>query len=471
MSARSMRSVPLLLLTIFALLVVSISAQAQTSTSANVGINVLLKAKPTSAVLSDLSRYGNIRSVMRSINAVTLRGPAANIRIIRGKSYVKAVGQDAIRTAIPIDTVEAEDFANGINTWNLDAINVTDLGKGRVIGYTGQGVIVAVLDTGLLPTWRQYFPEQRILSNYGIAFQGGGAVDNGAITTPPLKWERDVNSHGTHVTSTIIGYSFNGTPVNGVAPLVRVIPVKVLNQNGSGWSSMIAAGIVYVTNLVRPGGPLAGRRLVVNMSLSGSRLDPVERAAVDYAIANGVVLVGSAGNRGAAGMGYPGAYSPVISVAASGWIGEWRLGSDTSRTNWWFADDVPNPTKPQDFYIADFSSRELAGQDLDVAAPGSWVVGPYQTNQSNRTSYLFLGGTSMAAPHVTGTAALMLQKNSGLSPTMIESILESSAVPISAGCRTVLDPFQNFAGVQICWGANATGSGLVIANGALANTP
>jgi hypothetical protein len=80
-------------------------------------------------------------------------------------------------------------------------------------------------------------------------------------------------------------------------------------------------------------------------------------------------------------MGYPGAYAPVISAAASGWTGQWQPGA----TSWWIR-DVADPTSAEDFYIADFSSRELDGQDLDVAASGSWVVGPYRVN-SGQLSY------------------------------------------------------------------------------------
>jgi subtilisin family serine protease len=135
-------------------------------------------------------------------------------------------------------------------------------------------------------------------------------------------------------------------------------------------------------------------------------LDAVEKAAIDYAIEQGVIIVASAGNAGEAGMGFPGAYAPVISVAASGWVGEWTtpLGNNT----WWRTRDVADPTSADDFYITDFSSRQLDGQQLDVAAPGSWVVGPYQVNSGSTASYFFLGGTSMASPHVAGIAALLL---------------------------------------------------------------
>ncbi len=179
-------------------------------------------------------------------------------------------------------------------------------------------------------------------------------------------------------------------------------------------------------------------------------------------------MVAAAGNAGDAGMGYPGAYAPVISVAASGWVGEWQPGADGRTNNWWYADDVADPTNPADFYITDFSSREKPGQDLDVAAPGSWVVGPYQV-QSGKTSYYFLGGTSMASPHVAGIAALMMQKNPGLNAAQVEAILEGSAVPLAPGCRTVAQP--SGPPQQFCWGADATGAGLASAASALAATP
>jgi subtilisin family serine protease len=228
--------------------------------------------------------------------------------------------------------------------------------------------------------------------------------------------------------------------------------VKVLNQNGSGWSSAIAQGILYVTNLHR--NQLAGEPMVVNMSLGGSQLDALEKAAIDYAVANGVIICASAGNAGTQGMGYPGAYPPVISAAASGWVKQFTT------PDWWYALNVPDPNNPQDFYIASFSSRQKSGQDLDVTAPGDDTVGPYQVN--SQQSYYFLSGTSMASPHVTGTVALLLQKNPSLTAAQAESILETTATPMPAGCRTV--PLEG----QVCWGTDATGAGLLNTGAALA---
>lgn len=433
--------------------------------SRTIGINVLANRPLTEAILADLGAHGTVRDVMYEIRAVHMKAAESELPAIRRLPYVAAATPDAERKGAPVDTVAAEDLANGLNTWNLDAINVTNFGVGRTIGQDGSGVWVAVLDTGLVDTWRQYFPEQRIAEEYARCFQGGGN-DQGEVSEPPNCWEHDTNSHGTHVTSTILGYSFRGTPVNGVAPRATVIPVKVLKNAGFGWSSQIARGIVYVADL--KAGPLSGSPVVINMSLGGPQLDAVEQAAIDYANEQGVIVVAAAGNGGDAGMSFPGAYAPVISAAASGWIGEWKPGADGNTRNWWVADDVRDPTRAKDFYITDFSSREKPGQDLDVAAPGSWVVGPFQL-QSGKTSYFFLGGTSMASPHVAGIAALMAQKNPSLRSADVEAILEATAVPLPPGCRTVAQP--SGPPQEFCWEGDATGAGLATADAALAATP
>ncbi len=445
-------------------LLMSTSVSVSAASNGKIGINVLLNTPATDAILAGLSQHGKVRDVVAEINLVTLQAAESELAAIRALPFVAAANPDAERSGAPIDTVAAANFLNGINTWNLDAVNVTDLipGPDRVISYNGAGVYVAVLDTGLVDSWRQYFPQERIAAQYAIAFGGGGG-EMGFVSSQPNKWEHDQDSHGTHVTSTILGYSLGGTPVNGVAPMVTVIPVKVLNQNGSGWSSVVARGIVYVADL--KAGPLANSPVVINMSLGGPALDAAEKAAIDYAVSKGVIIVASAGNRGTAGMGYPGAYEPVISVAASGWVGEWAPAG--SRT-WWYASNVPDPINPMDYYITDFSSRQKPGQDLDVAAPGSWVVGPYQVN-SGQLSYYFLGGTSMASPHVAGIVALMAQKAPGLTPAQAEQYLTGAAVPLPPGCRTILGP--SGSSEQVCWGADATGAGLITADAALAAVP
>lgn len=454
-----MKRLSITLMLIVALLAISAAPVAAGSSNSSIGVNVLLNTAVTDAILADLGNYGKVLDVLYEVDVVTLKAKASDLAAIQALPYVAAANPDAERKGSPVDTVFVEDFADGLSTWDLDAINVTDFGfDNRQVGYDGTGVYVAVLDTGLVSLWRQYLPEERIATEYAISFGGGGG-EKGNVSEQPNKWEHDTNSHGTHVTSTIIGYSFNGIPVNGVAPMVKIIPVKVLNQNGSGWSSVVARGITYVADL--KAGPLADYPVVINMSLGGPELDAAEKAAIDYAVSQGVIIVASAGNEGEAGMGYPGAYAPVISVAASGWVGEWTMGG------WWYA-NVADPTNPGDFYITDFSSRALAGQDLDVAAPGSWVVGPYNVNQG-QTSYYYLGGTSMASPHVAGIVALMAQKYGALTAVEAESILESTALYLAPGCHTIATPWGYTE--DLCWDVDATGAGLTTADAALAATP
>ena len=441
-----------------AVLLTAVPAFAQNK---QLGVNVLLSTEVTDDIIAQLHEYGIVLDELIKISAVHMRARESDILEIEALPFVEAVSPDVERYGRPVDTVGVEDFADGLSTWNLDAINVTDFGfANRQVPYDGAGVYIAVLDSGLLDSWRQYFPQERIATEYAICF-GGGGMERGHVSSQPNKWEHDQDSHGTHVTSTILGYSLYGTPINGVAPMATIIPVKVLNQTGRCWSSIAARGILYVADL--KAGPLADYPVVINMSLGGPQMDPVEQAAIDYAIAQGVIIVASAGNRGDAGMGYPGAYGPVISVAASGWVNEWTVPGI-----WWHALDVFDPTNPDDFYIVDFSSREKSGQDLDVAAPGSWVVGPYQL-QSGWISYYYLGGTSMASPHVAGIVALMLQKNPGLTAADAEFYLETSAIFLPPGSRTIWTPWGSTENPS--WGADATGAGLADAVAALAATP
>jgi len=407
----------------------------------DVVINVLLTAAPDDAMLGALGGFSKKVKAIEGLDAVSMVASPADLDAIRALPFVEAANPDAERKGSPIDTVPAGDFVDGLSTWNLDAINVTDgpfFGT-RAVAETGEGVYVAVLDTGLLDTWRQYFPEERIAEEYAKAFGGGGG-EVGFVHDVPNKWEHDVNSHGTHVTSTILGFNFYGTPINGVAPGATVIPVKVLGQAGFGWSSVVAMGIKYIGDL--KAGPLHDSPVVINMSLGGPSLDAIEQAAMDYAIAQGVIIVAAAGNEGDLGMGYPGGYEPVISVAASGWAGEWMNDC------WWYCVDDPDPANTGYYYITDFSSWAYPGQDLDVTAPGSWIVGPYQL-QRGKSSYYFLGGTSMASPHVAGLAALMAQKSPTLNAAQAENILETTALDITG------------------WSAMLQGHGLVQADAAL----
>jgi subtilisin family serine protease len=309
------------------------------------------------------------------------------------------------------------------------------------------------------------------------------------------------------------GFAIPPVFVNGVAPDVTIIPVKVLadytigvahlsedypdQQMVFGTSRMVAAGIDYATDL-----KLAGYSpMIVTMSLGGPELSTYEKDAIDRAVASGVIVVASAGNEGADGMGYPGAYAPVISVGACGWKYEWYWPNYDSPDPpdkegryrlWWLQDNTwgyndvaEGSVLASEVYITEWSSRELTDQQLDVVAPGSWVRGPYPgtpgyshlpwwssgwgwLNGYNPGNFWYVGGTSMSCPHVTGVAALMLEKNPMLTQTDVESILKSTALSISPGSMEIWDLGPPQTWYTYSWGADATGSGLIQADDAVA---
>ncbi len=167
-------------------------------------VNVLLNVDITDDVLTELGTIGKVKGTLTEIDAVFMQIKVRDLGDLRALPFVDAANPDAERTGRPIDTVPAEDFLNGLSTWDLDAINVTDFGfDNRQVDFDGEGVYVAVLDTGLVGNWRQYFPEERIATEYGISFSGGGN-EQGHVSTQPKRWELATQSHGTHVTSTIL---------------------------------------------------------------------------------------------------------------------------------------------------------------------------------------------------------------------------------------------------------------------------
>jgi len=411
------------------------------------------------------------------------------------------------------------DFSGGTVAWDLDLIDA-EPGK---ISYDGEGIYVAVLDTGLVANWRDYFPEERIAKEYGIGFYEhvnykdgeyiyGGKVNQGSFLGKL--------AHGTHVTSTIIGYSYYGQYVRGVAPKAKIIPVKVLdtyeNLGGDvfGTDAMVAAGINYIGDLAES----EGIKIVISMSIGGPEPGQVVEDAIDYAISKGVIVVAAAGNSGEP-MGWPndpaiefldwpGAYPQVICVGSCGWgmgvdefenpkypgTGEWEPWPQIPRT-WWYQ-DVVEDIEDEISYISYFSSREYVNPafpgetvELDVVAPGSWVLGPYPGDtfgyqhipwwaqgspwnpHTPPPNYWYVGGTSMATPHVSGVAALMLQKDPTLTQADVESILKGTATPLPTamlGYPFAFNYVRWSSGpiYMFLWDAYATGAGIIQADAA-----
>ncbi len=279
----------------------------------------------------------------------------------------------------------------GGNSWYTDFVKAPEVWNR---GYKGQGITVAVIDTGVDYTHPDLAPN--IWTNQGeIAGNGIDDDDNGFIDDY-RGWNfvddnnnvMDTDSHGTHVAG-IIGATQNGVGTTGIAPLVKIMPIKVIgsSRTGSGWD--VAQGIYYATN---------NGAKVINLSLGGSTPLPSIRDAIDYAASQGVNVVMAAGNSGGTIPVYPGYYALNNGIVVGA----------VDRENTFLG----------------FSNR--AGDDTAMAyvtAPGGGL-----TSTVLRGLYAGKSGTSMATPNVAGVVALMLSANPNLTPDEVRQIVTSSAV-------------------------------------------
>jgi subtilisin family serine protease len=407
-----------------------------------------------------------------------------------------------------------------VTPFNLDMVDAEQVTE------TGKGIYVAVLDTGLLSNYRYFFPKGvvSIKTEWGIGFThdifyvgtGGNFSEDGMFSYGPLRSDRGFithdngapdqwglgwgSGHGTQVTSEITGWYLNRSGVQywvkGVAPKVTIIPVLVLDDwvgwtpSGDGYfyaggtDEMVAAGIRYV-------GDLAAKyhiEIVISMSLGGPSPSDMIEDAINYAICRGVIIVAAAGNNGAAGMDWPGAYPQVISVAAAGWTQEYidyYLYPGNPNDYYWWLKDVPENLWTTDplgnkfqVYLTDFSGRPNAtlGQhitDLDVAAPGAAVKGPYKNYGPSQWGYYSVWGTSQATPHVSAIAALVLQDYPYLNQFGMEMVLKTAGLlnPLTKRCEqsrsaVVYDIFSGTL-VTYTWTWKDYGTGLLQADAAL----
>ena len=312
-----------------------------------------------------------VRGIIGISSAIAVTGDAERLRHLPFVRYVEDDPPDAV-------SIDVEALEYGVNQINAEAIwggapNATTL----VAGQGGAGVKVAVIDTGI---------------DCGHQDLAGGCV-YGVNYVNGSQQPFDDHGHGTHVGG-IIAARQNGIGVIGVAPEATVYAVKVLDSAGSGSWSSVAMGIDWA---VKNG------MHVINMSLGATNGSQAVADAVERAEAAGVLVVASAGNNGCCNsVGYPAAYDGVLAVAA--------VDSLEMR--------------------ASFSST---GPQVDIAAPGVGIRSSVPTGSCSLcdpSGYLWLDGTSMAAPHVAGVGALL--RSRGWSATEAASLMTTTAVDLGA---------------------------------------
>lgn len=251
---------------------------------------------------------------------------------------------------------------------------------------TGQGVVVAVVDTGI------DFGAPDLANTLRLI--GYDFVNNDNDPT-------DDQGHGTHVAGTIAQSTNNSIGVAGVAFNARLLPVKVLNSAGTGSYENIIKGIIYAAD--------QGAN-VINLSLAGSSPSQGLEDAVKYANSKGVTVVAAAGNSNGA-VAYPAAYDDYV-------IGVGAVRFDNTRARY-------SNFGPEIDLVA-------PGGDVNVDQSGDGYADGVlqQTRKADGSgySYQFYEGTSMASPHVAGVAALLLSRKPGASPAEIENILASTAL-------------------------------------------
>jgi serine protease len=257
----------------------------------------------------------------------------------------------------------------------------------------GAGVIVAVNDSGLNP----------------LGIDGINCVEPGYDFVNMDSDPFDGDGHGTHVSGTVAQASNNGVGVAGMAHGACVMPVKVLNDTGSGSFADIAEGIFFAVD---------NGASVINMSLGiAARYrvynDPIVDPALDYAYDNGVTVVCASGNDGSRrNVGYPASYVTTIAVGATDYANE-----VTSYSNKGTGLDIVAP------------GGDL-GADLNGDGYGDGVLQETDLNDGEGFKYYFFDGTSMASPHVAAVAAMLYAYGTATTPDEVYEALTQTALDI-----------------------------------------
>lgn len=356
---------------------------------------VRFKDKPGQAELHAFKGLGGeVSNVFTIIPAISGKLPAKAIEALKNNPQVEVVELDY--------TVQALEYSSENelgNSWGADHINAD---AALASGYSGEGVKVAVLDSGV------NFNHFDLRDNFDLS-----ANELGYDFVSDDFFPEDVYGHGTHVAG-ILAAASNGFGVVGVAPNAQIVALRVLDDNGEGTASRIIEALQWVQNYnaAHPGSPI---RITNNSYGTGSNSSQLE-AAFDVLASSGVLHIGAAGNEGSAAgngnnVGYPARYDSVVAVAA------------VDRNN----------------LRASFSST---GSDVEIAAPGvavlsTWkdgvnLLGPQPFSFEGYTGEYFIeaNGTSMAAPHVAGVAALLMASDANYTAEAVRKKINGTALDL-----------------------------------------
>ena len=291
---------------------------------------------------------------------------------------------------------------------------------------TGSGVTVAVIDTGYVThsdLAANIVAGYDFISDTAVSVDGNGRDNNPA---DPGDWSAanecqdgapasDSSWHGTHVAGTIAAATNNNKGVAGIAYNAKISPLRVLGKCG-GYDSDIIDAITWASGGSVSGVPAnANVAKVINMSLGGGgACTTATQTAINNAVGRGTTVVVAAGNSNANAANYsPAGCGNVISVAALN-----RSGAKASYSNFGSTVDIAAP----------------GGQTSTGTANGILSTLNSGTKTASSESYAYYQGTSMAAPHIAGLAALAKSANSALTPAQIESAIKTNSRALPGAC-------------------------------------
>lgn len=313
--------------------------------------------------------------------------------------------------------------------WGLEQVHAP---QGWASTPQGSGVVVGLIDSGV----DRSHPDLAAQLVGGATFLecGSSSCGDGDWLSGPTSRRASASPHGTH-TAGIIAATRDAAGVTGVAPLAKILPIKALDEAG-GTEDDIARSVRYAVD---------NGAKVINMSLAGlpgtQVLTSVMDDAVKYALSNGVVVVASAGNEAFPLCETPAFNDGVICVAAT----------DKREVHSFYSDFTLKPDKLA-VSAPGGSALPLCREDVVSSVP----VGTGSNACAEGTSWEEMAGTSMAAPHVAGVAALLLSQGR-TAANVVEAITRTARNPLS-GARGSFDPVYGYGIVDAAAAAAYAGA-------------